>query len=137
MILDERIERFLAATVPYHDHGKLALEIDERFQDQVLPTEFLERALRIRAGPQHGLALPVITQTPGLEHGGQSDPFNGRVQIGSTINRGKRGRVDAELAKEVFLGEPVLGNFQGAWPWTNRNALRQEAHGIERDVFPL
>src|ERR1700730_4247863 len=84
MLVLGRVETFDPAIRAARRYDRdLALEGHECLEDRRLGTACLESCGCLAALPDHGLALAVISETPGLEHGGLADLLeSGRDLLG-------------------------------------------------------
>src|SRR5690606_5213059 len=86
---------------------------------------------------QHLLALAVITQGTGFQHGRQADGGHRGVEISLRLDIGKvRGR-NAEVLEHRLLEPAVTGDAQRLGARVHRDELREEGHGLGRHAFEL
>src|SRR5439155_3016239 len=94
------------------DHGNLALEWNEGFEDRGFGAEVCPDLSRVVAFANDRLALAVIAEAAGLDHGGKADARDCRVQGFNRRHVGIVGGVDAEPLDEVLFDQPVLRGLQ-------------------------
>ena len=94
------------------DHGDLALERNEGFEDRGFGAEIFPDLSGIVAFADDRLALAVIAEAAGLDHGGKADARDRRVQGFNRRHVGIVGGVDAEPLDEVLFDQPVLRGLQ-------------------------
>ena len=88
MVVLGDVEAFHAAVVRARDDdGNLALIFDEAFQNAGRVLERLPGRERIVALADHHLALAVIAERAGLEHGGQSDLRDRGFELRGAMHR--------------------------------------------------
>ena len=93
-------------------HRDLPLEGHEAFEDGGGAADLGPGGGGIGLGPDHHLALAVIAEAPGLEHGGPADPLERLGELGLVRDGREGGDVDAEAGDEALLQEPVLRHGQ-------------------------
>src|SRR5690606_17525260 len=135
-VLGQRVEARLAAHAAHANDGDFALEVDESFQDQRHAAEFLERGLEVRSLAQHALALAVVAEAAGLEHGGQADFFHCRAQVGEAVDGRKRRGRDVQRLEQLLFQQTVLGFFQEVDAGAERPG-HAFAHRLHRHVLDV
>ena len=103
-----------------HDDRDLAQEVDQRFQDAVAPAELLPGSGQGGAVGDADLALAVIALGAGFQDAGQC---RGSGDVGLARDRLIVGGADAELAEELLLAQPVLGDMDRLHPGPHRLQL--------------
>ncbi len=117
------------------DHRDLALERNEGLEDRGFGAEILPDPVRIVALADDRLALAVIAEAAGLEHGRQADARDRGPQGRRRRHVGIVGGADAEPFDEILLGEAVLRGFQDLAVGQHRTARRQDHRGGRRHVL--
>jgi len=83
------------------------------------------------------LALTVVSEAPGLEHGRTPDrrqrPHKLPFGLSRRIGRGS----DAERHDEVLFGQPILRDGEHPGVGKHRFAGGEKCRGFSRDVFEL
>jgi hypothetical protein len=70
--------------------------------------DFVERRGWVGSGDDLGLALAVVSETAGFQHGGTANLFERPRKIFGVIDFGKRGRLKSKRRHELLFGQPVL-----------------------------
>ena len=110
------VEAFdLAVGGARRDHRNLALERHEGLEDRRSGAELVPELAEIAAVADHGLALAVIAEAAGLEHGGRPIVAIAARRVSGEDDGGKVGRADAEPGHEILLDQPVLRGRQHFW----------------------
>ena len=117
------------------DHGDLALEGNEGLEDGRSRAEIVPDPVRVVARADDRLALAVIAEAAGLEHGRQPDARDRGAQARGRRHVGVVGGADAQPLDEVFLGEAVLGGFQDFLLGQHRAARAEDHRGGGRHVL--
>ena len=60
------------------------------------------------------LALAVVAEPPRLQHGGEPDGVDRGLERREVVDRGERRHGQPDLAEQRLLGQPVLGDLEGA-----------------------
>src|SRR4051812_29507519 len=94
------------------DHGDLAVERNEGFQNCGSGLEFLPDMIEIVAISKHSLALAIITKAASLEYGRQSDARDRGTQARRRGDIGIFRGADAESFYEILFRKAILGGFQ-------------------------
>ena len=134
LVLDhvEAFDRAVASARRHHRN--LALERHERFENLRLSAELVEHR-RIGAIADHDLALAVVAEAAGLQHGRLADSGERGDQPVGRIDAREFGGSDAEAFDEFFLGEPVLRDGQHLRVGQHRLARREKRRGLGGDVL--
>ena len=69
------------------DDRHLVLERDEAFEDQRDPAERVPGRAHVGSLLQHALPAAVVTEPAGLQHAGQAEGRDGRVEVGTRVHR--------------------------------------------------
>ena len=110
------------------DDGDLALEGDQRLQDQRHAAHGGIGAVDIAAEiPEHALALAVVTHAAGLQHAAAAEVGEGRGQVGIIVHRKKIRCGYADAVQEALFDEPVLADLQRLGRREDRDALGKPA----------
>ena len=117
------------------DHRHLALERDEAFQDARHAAQRPPRRVGVGSTHDLGLALAVVAERARLQHRRQADFGEAVGELGGTVHRRVGRGGDAELADEILLDQPVLGQFQHLRVRRDLLALAEERRGLGRDVL--
>ena len=136
-VLGQRVVGDRAVLAPNGDGRDLALEGDELLDDERHAAEPVPRSVRVRLGADDELAAPVVAQAPGLDHGGQSDGLQSRLQPDLVVGRGEARRGQAKALEEALLGQAVLRRLQGARTREDRRPGRRGANGRDGHVLEL
>ena len=133
-----RIEgRNLTGRAAGGDDGDLAAEIHETFQDRGRARHGGQRGVGILRPVQPRLSLAVIAQPPGLQDRRAAD-FGKRLgQILGVIHGGEGGGLQAEVAQEGLLDQPVLADGQRAAVGVDRAMRLKRVEGRGGDVLEL
>ena len=85
------VEAFdLAARGACRHHGNLAFERHEGLEDLRLAAQIVEQRRRLDAIADHRLALAVVAEAAGLQHGGPADALQCRAYA---VERGGRSKI--------------------------------------------
>ena len=125
----------LAVAAARGDDGDLALEIDETFDDAGRVVQRPPGRDRIAAFGDLGLALSVITEPAGLEHGRQPGDVDTLGQLGCAVDRSVRRGRDLQRADEILFDKPVLRRFQHLRVRQHRPAPGEKGGGLGRHVL--
>ena len=117
------------------DHRDLALERNEGLEDRGFGGEVGPDLVRVVAFANDGLALAVIAEAAGLDHGGKADFRNRRAQRQRRRHIGVFGCADAQPGDEVFFGQAILGGFQDFLIGKHRTPRRQDHRGGGRHIL--
>ena len=117
------------------DHRNLALEGNEGLEDRGFGAEVLPDLVRIVAVADDRLALAVIAEAAGLDHGGEADFRDRRAQRRRRRHFGIIGGADAQPFHEILFGQAILRGFQDFAVRQHRTARRQDHRGGRRHVF--
>ena len=124
-----------AVPPPCYDRRDLAVEIDARLQDRAAGAELPPCRLRVVAGSDRPLALPVIAEPRRLEDRGRADLGHRPVEVaGGGHLPEPRGR-DADGIEEILLRHPVLRHRERLRVRADRNPLRDPRDGLGRNVL--
>ena len=100
----------------------------------LVPSSF-QIAIRIVAVADDRLALAVIAEAAGLEHGGQAERAIACAQIRDRRYIGVIGGADAEPLDEILLGKTILRGFQDFAVGQHRPARAQDQRRGRRHVL--
>ena len=117
------------------DHRDLALERNEGLEDRGFGAEVLPDLVRIVALADDRLALAVIAEAAGLDHGGQADARDRGAQRSRRRHVGVVGGADAEPLDEILFGEAILRGFQDFPVGQHRTPRRQDHRGGGRHIL--
>ena len=99
--------------------------------------ESAPRGVDVARGAQHGLALPVVAAAPGLQHRGQPELRDRRVEprpiVDGPVGRGR----DPERSQRVLLDEPVLRHLERGRRGQHRHTRLHRAGRLGRYALPL
>ena len=137
-VLDRIVARQPTVRRAGHDHRDLALDRRERFQNR---RAAVERAVpgiaQIVALSHHDLALPVIAESLGLEHGGTADAsvsgLGARLVLDRLIGR----RLQPQAAHEILFGNTVLRDPERAGARPDRHPVSEPFQRRCRHVLEL
>ena len=91
--------------------------------------------IRIVALADDRLALAVIAEAAGLDHGRQADACDRGAQAGRRRHVGVIGGADAQPFDEILFGEAILRRFQDLPVGQHRTSCRQDHRGGRRHVL--
>ena len=117
------------------DHGDLALERNERFEDRGFGAEVFPDLVEIVAFADDRLALAVIAEAAGLDHGGKADARDRRAQRFRRRHVGIVGGADAEPLDKILLDQPVLRGLENLLRRQHRTPRGQHHGGGGRNVL--
>ena len=117
------------------DHRDLALERDEGLEDRGSGGEIRPDLIRIVAFADDRLALAVIAEAAGLDHGGKADLRNRRPQSRGRRHVGIIGGADAQPFHKILFGKAVLRGFQDLVIGQHRTPRGQDHRGSGRHVL--
>jgi hypothetical protein len=135
MVFHERVDGGFSIAGADGEDGEFAREGDEALED-----EFCGRQLGLGfgdvvGGAKNPLAFAVVAHARCFQDGGEADCFYGSVEFGGTRNGDEFSGGDAEFAKELFLGEAVLGGFESGGRRIHGNTLGQRIGGFDGNIF--
>lgn len=81
MIFDEGIKGSLAGTITNSEDRKFASEGNKFFEDERAVGKFRADFFHVFVGAEKPLALAVVAEATGFEHGGKADLLEGSVQV--------------------------------------------------------
>ncbi len=118
------------------DDGNLALEGDERLQDQRHAAHGGIGAVDVAAEiPEHALALAVITHAAGLQHAAAAEVGQRRGKIGVVVHRKEIRCGYADAVEEALFRKAVLADLQRLRGREHRNALGKPRCRGDRHVL--
>ena len=98
------------ARIARHDHRDFPVEGDEAFEHQRVGRQHLEGERGLFHVADDALALAVIAEPRGLQHGGRADLVEFGFEPVEVGDRRKRRHRDAVDGEEGLFGQPVLRN---------------------------
>ena len=138
VVLDQRPAGHRAVDAAHREHRQLAVERHPRLEDERDTAQLVPRPVEVLRSGEDGLALAVVTAAPGLEHRRQaSDGFDRAVEIRSDVDRGERGRGDAETTERLLLGEAILRHLERPCPRTYGDVPSEKARRVGGHALPL
>ena len=111
-VFDRAVVRERAVDAARRHHGELALEIDEGFEHGLDAADRAPGRSASSARSDERLALAVVAEVGGLQHGRAAQAFESRVQIRGRAHRRKRRQRKAGAGEKRLLAQAVLGGVQ-------------------------
>ena len=113
MLVFGDVEAFdMAVGAARGDHRDLALERNEGLEDGGFGAEVLPDLIRVVAVADDRLALAVVAEAAGLDHGRQADARDRGTQGRRRRHIGVIGGADVQSFHEVLFGKAILRCFQ-------------------------
>src|SRR5258708_3386927 len=94
------------------DDPDLAFERHEGLKDRRLGRKFIPDGVEVVTAADYDLALAVIAETSGLQHGGQPELRHRLAYVGGRCDVGIVSRGDPQAPDEVLLDQAVLRRLQ-------------------------
>ena len=117
------------------DHGDFASEWNKGFEDRGFGAEILPNPVRIVALADDRLALAVVAEAAGFQHGGNADARDrGTQSLQPTTHRHIR-RCRSEPLHKILFGEPVLRGLEDFAVRKHRPPRRQDHRAGGGNVF--
>lgn len=136
-VVHQRVEAGFAIAGTYGHQRHFAGERDEAFQQARHTAQLGEGTDHVLSRAQYLLALAVVTQGAGFQHGRQADAGHCGVQVCLREDVGECRGGDTQVAEHAFLEQAVAGDAQRFGAGVYRHELRKEGHGLGRDAFEL
>ncbi len=136
-VVHQRVEAGFAIAAAHGDQRDFAGERHETFQDARDAAQLGECTGNIGRLAQQLLALAVIAQGTGLEHGGQADAGYRGVEVGLGLDVGERRGGNAELLEHGFLEPAIASDAQRFGARVDRHELREKGHRLGRHALEL
>ncbi len=111
-ILTRIVTNHCAVNPASGNHGNLAREVYETFQHCWRPFQGGKGFFGLGDVCYADLTFAIIPETAGFEDGRRADGFQRGGQIRQAIDLRVGGDGDAEVCKEGFFGDAILGNSQ-------------------------
>ena len=138
-VFDGIVGRDAAIPRARRDHRDLALERDQRFEDERHAAHRRIGAGSVAAGrrPEHALALAVIAEPPRLQHAGAVERAKRRGEVVVIVHSEIAGCGYPGIVEEALFGEPVLGDFQRPRRRIDRDRCGKPFGSGDRHVLEL
>ena len=115
---------------------ELVVEGYERFEHRGA-ADRVPRGLRGVGRVDLDLALAVVAEAGGLQHGGGTDRRQASAQAVEAVDCGPGRWTAADALHEAFFADPLLRDAECARAWVDGDALGEPFHGLDRDVLEL
>src|SRR5471032_3448 len=134
-VVNQRVKLRFTITSAHGDQRDFAGERHKAFQQTGNAAQLGEGADYILRFAQDFLALAVVTQGTGFQHGRKTDGGHGGVQVSLRLDVGERGGWNSQVLEHALLEPAIASDTQRFGTRVDRDELRKKRHGFRRDAF--
>ncbi len=136
-VVHQRVEAGFTVAGAHGHQRHFPGERHEAFQQARHAAQFGKSVDHVFGLAQDLLALAVVTQGAGLEHGRQANACHRGIEVRLREDVGKGRGGNPQIAEHALLEQAITGDAQGLGARIDRDELREKGHGLGRHAFEL